>query len=58
MNRPSSVILGETRPRDLDNRADNRGMKMAVSMDTELTDKPTGNYCSWETHFTRITETS
>lgn len=50
MDRPSHVILGETRPGDLDNTVDNRGMRMAVRMDIELTNKQIGNHCSCGQH--------
>lgn len=36
MNRPSNLILEEIRPGDLG--ADNRGIRMAVNVDRELTD--------------------
>lgn len=57
-NTPSSVILEETRPGDLDNTVDNRGMRMAMGVDTELTEKQTGNYCSCGNHILKDPETS
>lgn len=53
MNRPSNLILEEIRPEDLG--ADNRGIRMAVNMDRDLTDETDWELLQlWEVHLMRI----